>query len=84
MSVDDWTLYARDEVTFERVAEIDDYRSFEMVSRFNAVGTWRIDIPASALAASYLSHTHVHGGEEVWHPNGLVAVRLAAVSLTRT
>lgn len=45
-----YKLYVRDQY-LNRVAEIDDYNSLEMIPRFNDVGPWILDIPTDSKAA---------------------------------
>jgi len=46
-----WTIYARNGA-LQRVAEIDDYQALEMVVRFNAVGTWVLNLDRRVTAAA--------------------------------
>lgn len=48
-----YKIYVRDQ-NFNKVAEIDDYASLEMVSRFNAVGAWTMEIHTNTAAAREL------------------------------
>lgn len=43
MSTPEWTLFVRNPA-LEREAQIDDYQKFEAIPRFNAVGSWILDI----------------------------------------
>jgi hypothetical protein len=49
----EYKLYARDS-TLSRVAQIDDYQRLDMTLRFNAVGSWSLDINPSLTVASLL------------------------------
>lgn len=51
----EWRLYARRESDRARLAEIDDYQSLTLVSRFNAVGAWELDIDVTTPAAAHLT-----------------------------
>lgn len=45
-----YKLYVRDQY-LKRVAMIDDYQSLDIVLRFNAPGTWALDLPMDSAAA---------------------------------
>lgn len=45
-----YKLYVRDS-NFNKIAEIDDYVSLEMIPRFNAVGAWTLVLPTNCEAA---------------------------------
>lgn len=49
-----YKIYVRDQ-SFNRVAELDDYTSLEMIIRFNAVGSWILVLPTDTDAAKELS-----------------------------
>jgi hypothetical protein len=63
-----FTIYARDR-SLERVAEVDDYQSAELVSRFNDVGTWKIQLDRRLATAVYLT-TPGYGVEIVRDSDG--------------
>lgn len=49
----DWTVYARaPDMTL--AGQVDDYQKLEMVTRFNDVGTWLLDVDASTSPAPFL------------------------------
>ena len=50
----DWTLYTR-EPDGTITAEIDDYQQFELVQRFNGVGTWQLTMHYDQPAARMLN-----------------------------
>lgn len=39
----DWAVFVRDS-TLTRIAQIDDFESLEMTRRFNAVGSWKLEL----------------------------------------
>ncbi|MBT2656612.1 siphovirus ReqiPepy6 Gp37-like family protein [Bacillus sp. ISL-18] len=45
-----YKLYVRDQY-LNRVAEIDDYQSLEMVLKYNSYGTWVLNLPTNCKAA---------------------------------
>jgi hypothetical protein len=49
-----YKLYVRDS-ELNRIAEIDDYTSLEMILRFNAPSTWVLILPTDSIAAKELS-----------------------------
>ena len=65
----DWRVYVRDEQG-HRVAELDAFADASMVSRFNAVGSWRLKAPYSSAAV--LAATPKYGLEFV--RNGTVVL----------
>lgn len=48
-----WTLYVRD-TNLQRVAQIDDYQRLDAVPRFNAVGSWELDLDRRTTAGASL------------------------------
>ncbi|WP_035430854.1 siphovirus ReqiPepy6 Gp37-like family protein [Bacillus sp. UNC322MFChir4.1] len=48
-----YKIYVRDEY-LNRVAEIDDFQKLDIIPRFNAVGSWALDIPTDSRAAKEL------------------------------
>jgi hypothetical protein len=48
-----YKVYVRDS-NFNKVAEIEDYQSLQMITRFNAVGSWALDLPTDCDAAREL------------------------------
>jgi len=48
-----YELYVRDQY-FNRVAMIQDFQSFEAIIRFNAPGTWVLELPTNSEAAKEL------------------------------
>ncbi|MEH7511599.1 siphovirus ReqiPepy6 Gp37-like family protein [Gottfriedia acidiceleris] len=48
-----YELYVRDQY-FNRVAVIQDFQNFEAIIRFNAPGTWVLDLPTNCEAAKEL------------------------------
>lgn len=49
-----YKIYVRDQY-LNRVAEIDDYTSLEFIPRFNAVGSWVLDLPTDSKAAKRIT-----------------------------
>lgn len=47
-------IYVRD-ATRQRVAQVDDYSQLDLVLRFNAVGSWSLQLPTSSAAAALLT-----------------------------
>lgn len=52
-----YKIYVRDQY-LNRVAEVDDYQSLEMIPRFNAPGTWVLEIPTDSIAAKEIIRPH--------------------------
>lgn len=51
-----YKVYVRDQY-FNRVAEISDYTSLEVINRFNGIGTWLMQLPTDSRAAKELLKT---------------------------
>lgn len=49
-----WTLFVRN-TALVRSAQVDDFTSLDLVSRFNAVGTWELRLDRRAAAAKALT-----------------------------
>ncbi len=64
-----WTVYVRD-ASLQRIGELDDYSTLEMVGRFNDVGAWVLDMDSRAPLAADLSAPG-HGIEVVRHTAGV-------------
>lgn len=83
MSASDWALYARHASTLERIAEIDDFVALEVVLRFNAAGSWRLEIPAGSPAAAFLTILdHTDGFEAVRSDGTTISGPLTVVERT--
>lgn len=57
MAEAEWTLYVRDS-NLQRVAQIDDYQTLDVVARFNAVGAWELDLDRRVTGAAELFVAH--------------------------
>lgn len=64
-----WTVYARN-ASLERVGEVDDFATLEMIGRFNDVGAWILELDGRAPLATTLS-TPGYGIEVVRHTAGV-------------
>lgn len=49
-----WTVFARNS-SLQRIGQVDDFTSLEMVSRFNGVGLWVLEMDSRAPLAAQLS-----------------------------
>lgn len=45
-----YQIYVRDK-SLNRVAQVEDYTSLEFIPRFNAIGSWVLDLPTDSIAA---------------------------------
>lgn len=64
-----WTVFARN-ASLQRVGQVDDFSSLEMVTRFNDVGAWILELDGRAPLATTLS-TPGYGIEVVRHEAGV-------------
>jgi prophage tail gpP-like protein len=51
-----YKIYVRDQY-FNRVAEVDDYTNLELIQRFNAPGSWLLELPTNSNAAKEIIKT---------------------------
>lgn len=72
-----YKLYVRDQY-LNKIAEIDDYQSFDFVQKFNTPGTWVLELPTQTIAAKELVKKKagiiVQKGNQVIF-NGIVTLR---------
>lgn len=66
-----WTVFARN-ASLQRVGQVDDFSTLEMVARFNDVGTWVLEMDGRAPLANLLA-TPGYGVEVVRHEAGVYA-----------
>lgn len=64
-----WTVYARN-ASLQRVGQVDDFATLEMVSRFTDIGTWVLEMDGRSPLATELS-TPGYGIEVVRHEDGV-------------
>lgn len=60
--MDDWAIYLRD-AGLQRLAQLDDFQKLDAVARFNAVGSWTLDLRPDSDAAAMLGSGEAAGIE---------------------
>jgi hypothetical protein len=65
-----YNIYIRD-ANFRRIGEITDYTKLDLIPRFNAVGTFAIDLPTDCTGSSRINQAEIRNHRQEGRSNDI-------------